>query len=219
MTIDTVWHSVLFKSEYVTDLALFTVWNGFTHIFLIVNVIAMTVCSFMIIARKHSDYGVIGLIGVVILQGVGYGLVFDLNFFLRNLSVMGGLLMVLSDSWVRKRLAHAGLPSIDEKDRKMYFQLAGRILLIFLFVGFIFRGDWSFWRILVSVLGFVACVMVVVGFKAKWSAIMLVVILSVFNVLVNNFWTVCAAWTWRDNSMLIPAIASPAPSPQRFRQV
>ena len=42
-----------------------------------------------------------------------------------------------------------------------------------------------------SLFGLVACVMVVVGFKAKWSAILLVVILSVFNLLVNNFWTVC----------------------------
>ncbi|KAK3203724.1 hypothetical protein GRF29_106g442469 [Pseudopithomyces chartarum] len=163
--------------------------NGLTHLFLIVNVIAMTVCSIMIIARKNSDYGVFGLIGVVVLQGLGYGLVFDLNFFLRNLSVMGGLLMVLSDSWVRKKFAPAGLPQLDEKDRKMYFQLAGRVLLIFLFVGFVFRGDWNFWRICVSLLGFVACVMVVVGFKAKFSAIMLVVILSIFNLLVNNFWT------------------------------
>jgi len=165
------------------------IWNGVTHLFLIINVIAMTVCSIQIIIRKHSDYGVFGLIGVVILQGIGYGLVFDLNFFLRNLSVMGGLLMVLSDSWVRKRFAPAGLPQLDEKDKRMYFQLAGRILLIFLFIGFVFRGDWSFWRITVSLLGFVACVMVIVGFKAKWSAIMLVVILSIFNILVNNFWT------------------------------
>ncbi|KAF2656538.1 SURF4-domain-containing protein [Lophiostoma macrostomum CBS 122681] len=165
------------------------IWNGVTHIFLIVNVIAMTVCSIMIIIRKNSDYGVAGLIGVVVLQGIGYGLVFDLNFFLRNLSVMGGLLMVLSDSWVRKRFAPAGLPQLDEKDRKMYFQLAGRVLLIFLFVGFVFRGDWNIWRIAVSLFGFVACVMVVVGFKAKWSATILVLILSVFNLIVNNFWT------------------------------
>merc|ERR1712230_205954 len=125
----------------------------------------------------------------VITQALGYGLIFDLNFFLRNLSVMGGLLMVLSDSWVRKSKAFAGLPEIDEKDREMYFQLAGRVLLIFLFVGFVFSGTWSIWRVIVALLGFVACVMVVVGFKAKFSAIMLVVILSVFNLLVNNFWT------------------------------
>ncbi len=150
----------------------------------------MVSCSTLVITRKYSDYAVGGLIGVVVTQALGYGLIFDLNFFLRNLSVMGGLLMVLSDSWVRKSKAFAGLPQIDEKDRKMYFQLAGRVLLIFLFVGFVFSGKWSVWRVIVALFGFVACVMVVVGFKAKFSAIMLVVILSVFNILVNNFWTV-----------------------------
>lgn len=150
----------------------------------------MLICSSLVIIRKYSDWAVFGLLGVVITQALGYGLIFDLNFFLRNLSVMGGLLMVLSDSWVRKRFAPAGLPSIDEKDRKMYIQLAGRVLLIFLFVGFVFAGDWGIARVVVSLFGFVACVMVVVGFKAKWSAVMLVVILSIFNLLVNNFWTV-----------------------------
>lgn len=150
----------------------------------------MLSCSILVIARKHSDYAVAGLIGVVVTQALGYGLIFDLNFFLRNLSVMGGLLMVLSDSWIRKSKAFAGLPEIEEKDRKMYIQLAGRVLLIFLFIGFVFSGKWTIWRVLVATLGFVACVMVVVGFKAKFSATMLVVILSVFNLLVNNFWTV-----------------------------
>ncbi|KAK1856336.1 copii-coated vesicle protein 4 erv29 [Colletotrichum chrysophilum] len=149
----------------------------------------MTACSVLVIIRKYSDYAVAGLMAVVVTQALGYGLIFDLNFFLRNLSVIGGLLMVLSDSWVRKTKAFAGLPTLDEKDRKMYFQLAGRVLLIFLFVGFIFSGSWSVWRIITSLIGFVACVMVVVGFKAKFSATLLVLILSIFNILVNNFWT------------------------------
>ncbi len=163
---------------------------GLTHLFLAVNVIAMLSCSILVIARKYPEYAVFGLIGVVITQALGYGLIFDLNFFLRNLSVMGGLLMVLSDSWVRKKFAPAGLPLPNEKDRKKYIQLAGRILLILLFVGFIWSGNWGVARIFVSLFGLVACVMVVVGFKAKWSAILLVVILSVFNLVVNNFWTV-----------------------------
>ncbi|WPG99718.1 Hypothetical protein R9X50_00253700 [Acrodontium crateriforme] len=162
---------------------------GITHLFLLLNVIAMTICSVLIIARRYSEYAVCGLIGVVITQALGYGLIFDINFFLRNLSVMGGLFMVLSDSWVRKKFAPAGLPSLDEKDRKMYFQLAGRVLLIFLFIGFVFAGEWTIGRIVVIAIGFVACVMVVVGFKAKWSAIILVMILSVFNLFVNNFWS------------------------------
>jgi ER-derived vesicles protein len=161
-----------------------------THLFLIFNVIAMSTCSTLVILRRHSEYAVAGLLSVVVIQALGYGLIFDLNFFLRNLSVMGGLLMVLGDSFVKKTRVFAGLPSIDEKDKKMYIQLGGRVLLIFLFIGFVFAGDWSFGRVLVSLIGFLACVMVVVGFKAKLSAIILVLLLSVFNVLVNNFWTV-----------------------------
>ncbi|EGX92102.1 COPII-coated vesicle protein SurF4/Erv29 [Cordyceps militaris CM01] len=163
--------------------------GGITHLFLLINVLAMLACSILVIIRKYSDYAVAGLMAVVVTQALGYGLIFDLNFFLRNLSVIGGLIMVLSDSWVRKSKAFAGLPTLDEKDRKMYFQLAGRVLLIFLFVGFVFSGSWSIWRVLVSLLGAGACVMVVVGFKAKFSATLLVVILSIFNLFVNNFWT------------------------------
>jgi ER-derived vesicles protein len=37
----------------------------------------------MVIGRKKSEIGVGLLLGVVISQGLGYGLVFDLNFFLR----------------------------------------------------------------------------------------------------------------------------------------
>jgi len=170
---------------------------GLTHLFLIFNVITMSVCSTLVIMRRYSEYAVGGLLSVVVVQALGYGLIFDLNFFLRNLSVIGGLLMVLGDSFVKKNRVFAGLPSIDEKDKKKYIQLGGRVLLIFLFIGFIFAGKWSFWRVIVSLIGFVACVMVVVGFKAKLSAIILVVLLSVFNVLVNNFWTVrCAHGYW-----------------------
>jgi len=149
----------------------------------------MSTCATLVIMRRYSEYAVIGLLAVVVIQALGYGLIFDLNFFLRNLSVMGGLLMVLGDSAVKKSRAFAGLPSIDEKDKKMYIQLAGRILLIFLCIGFVFAGEWGLGRVVVSLFGLVACVMVVVGFKAKLSAILLVVLLSVFNILVNNFWT------------------------------
>lgn len=179
----------------------------------------MTVCSTGIIIRKHSDYAVCGLLGVVVTQALGYGLIFDLNFFLRNLSVVGGLLMVLSDSWVRQKFAPAGLPQMDEKDRKMYVQLAGRVLLIFLFVGFVFAGEWSIWRVAVSLMGFVACIMVVVGFKAKMSGIILVMILSIFNIFVNNWWTVSAFIILKFRDKVLMCIASPTPPTQGLRQV
>lgn len=163
--------------------------------------------------RRYSEYAVIGLLAVVVIQALGYGLIFDLNFFLRNLSVMGGLLMVLGDSAVKKSRAFAGLPSIDEKDKKMYIQLAGRILLIFLFIGFVFAGEWGLGRVVVSLFGLVACIMVVVGFKAKLSAILLVVLLSVFNILVNNFWTVSTKLRNCCRAKLISVSAAPSSPP------
>jgi len=171
---------------------------GISHLFLITNILTMLVASGAVIRKQYTEYAVGGLLGVVIIQGIGYGLIFDLNFFLRNLSVVGGLFMVFSDSMVNRRSGFAGLPQISDTDRKKYFLLAGRVLLIFLFLGFILQGKWSFARVIVSIFGFAACVMVAVGFKAKWSAIFLVLVLSLFNVFVNNFWTVHPAHPQRD---------------------
>ncbi|TFK20524.1 SURF4-domain-containing protein [Coprinopsis marcescibilis] len=171
---------------------------GISHTFLIINVLTMLVGSAAVILKRYSEYAVGGLLGVVVIQGFGYGLIFDLNFFLRNLSVIGGLFMVFSDSMVSRKATFAGLPQISETDRKKYFLLAGRVLLIFLFIGFIIQGQWGIARVIVSFIGFIACIMVAVGFKAKWSAVFLVLVLSVFNVFANNWWSVHSAHPTRD---------------------
>jgi hypothetical protein len=78
----------------------------------------MVVGSGAVITKRYTEYSVGGLLAVVVVQGFGYGLIFDLNFFLRNLSVIGGLFMVFSDSMVTRRTPFAGLPTISETDRK-----------------------------------------------------------------------------------------------------
>ena len=78
----------------------------------------MIVGSGAVITRKHTEYAVGGLLAAVIMQAIGYGLIFDMNFFLRNLSVCGGLLMVLSESMYTRRTLFAGLPTLSETDRK-----------------------------------------------------------------------------------------------------
>ncbi|KAG8753519.1 hypothetical protein FRC14_005959 [Serendipita sp. 396] len=163
---------------------------GISHIFLLLNIVTMLGASGAIITKRYSEIAVGSLLGVIILQGFGYGLIFDINFFLRNLSVVGGLLMVFSDSMVTRRTFFAGLPNLSDNDRKKYFQLIGRVLLIFLFIGVTLQGEWNFTRLAFSLVGLTACVMVAVGFKAKWSAAFLVILLSFFNVLVNNWWAV-----------------------------
>ncbi|KAI9489211.1 SURF4 family-domain-containing protein [Zychaea mexicana] len=164
--------------------------KGLSHLFLGLNVAVMLAGSGMVIGKRYQDYAVYGLLGVVVAQALGYGLIFDLSFFLRNLSVIGGLIMVLSDSVAKQRRMFAALPQLSESNRRTYLQLAGRLLLIFLFIGSAFHGEWSLPRIATSLFGLTACVMVAVGFKAKWSAMFLVLFLSVMNVLINNFWSV-----------------------------
>ncbi|KAJ7207081.1 SURF4 family-domain-containing protein [Mycena pura] len=171
---------------------------GLSHLFLLINVLTMLGASGLVITKRYTEYAVAGLLGVVVIQGFGYGLIFDLNFFLRNLSVIGGLFMVFSDSMVTRKKLFAGLPTISETDRKKYFLLAGRVLLIFLFLGFIVQGKWTVARVFTSIFGLAACVMVAVGFKAKWSAVFLVITLSIFNVFANNWWSVNSSHPQRD---------------------
>lgn len=171
---------------------------GISHFFLTLNVISMIIGASAVMTKKHAEYAVGVLCGVVVMQALGYGLIFDLNFFLRNLSVIGGLLMVFTDTMYQKKTLFAGLPSLSETDRKKYFLLAARVLLIFLFIGFAFRGSWSIMRALMSIVGLGACTMVAVGFKAKWSAAFLVIVLSIFNVFINNFWSIHSAHPQRD---------------------
>jgi len=109
--------------------------------------------------------------------------------------------MVLSDSLARRRIMFPGLPELSDTSatNKTYFQLAGRVLLIFLFLGLIFRGGtWTLGRIAITMFGLLACVMVAVGFKAKYSAVVLVAMLSIFNVFINNFWSVASSHPHRD---------------------
>ena len=74
--------------------------------------------SSAVILKRYTEYAVVGLLSVVVIQGFGYGLIFDLNFFLRNLSVIGGLFMVFSDSMITRNQRFAGIPTISETDRK-----------------------------------------------------------------------------------------------------
>ena len=162
---------------------------GISHLFLMVNVVLMLSGSIMAIAKKYTTIAAGMLASVVVLQAVGYGLLFDVSFFFRNLSVIGGLLMLLSEGMAKKKDLFAGLPQISETEKSTYLQLAGRILLVALFFSFLLAGEMTWFRGIMTVLGFGVSVMVVIGFKAKYSALFLVLILSVANVILNNWWS------------------------------
>jgi hypothetical protein len=102
-------------------------------LFLAFNVAVMLAGSALAIIKKHTDLAVGGLFLVMVSQAIGYGLVFDVNFFLRNLSIAGGLIMLLADYYhsIKNKTLFPGLPTLNENDKSMYLQVT-------IFLGFIY---------------------------------------------------------------------------------
>lgn len=176
------------------------IWKWLTVLFLASNILLMLIGSTCLVLRKKTTFATVTLCSVVFLQGVFYGLILDSQFLLRNLSVIGGLILAYSDSLVRDKrsLTMPGLPMLNNKDNKKYFLLAGRLLLIFLFLGFVFSATWSVFRVFVILVGLVACVSIVVGFKTKFAASILTVLLFIYNMIVNRFWNYSSFNSSRD---------------------
>ena len=99
------------------------VWRWLVVVFLFVNIVVMLVASTLLILRKKPEIATLALVAVVILQGLFYGLIFDGQFLLRNLSFVGGLILAFSESLVRAKLSLSmpGLPMLNNKDNKKYF--------------------------------------------------------------------------------------------------
>ncbi|PVU88327.1 hypothetical protein BB561_005919 [Smittium simulii] len=139
--------------QWSSQLNFLRYYRGFpiflNHLFLIYNVVVMLASSWLAITRKHTELAVAGLLTIVIGQGFAYGLIFEFSFFMRNLSVIGGLLILMAESYIiRKKAIFAGIPSISEADRSRYVLLA------------------------------------------RYSAMVLTAILSVFNLIANNWWSI-----------------------------
>lgn len=161
-----------------------------TMCFLAVNVFLMYAGSISVITHKKLVLGVGSLLFVVVAQAFAYGLLFNLSFFVRNLSVIGGLLMVVSDAFVhdRRLLSMPGLPLLEDKDNSKYFQLAGRILMILLFLAYAVNERFTLGSSFGIIAGLIACILVVIGYKARLSAAFLVLILLYRNLTSNQYW-------------------------------
>lgn len=93
------------------------------------------------------------------------------------MSLCGALLLILAESRVEGRSMFAGVPSLGENKPKTYMQLTGRILVVFMFVT-VLHLDFHPFIILQNIVAIVLMAAVTVGYKAKLSALVLVLWLS-----------------------------------------
>lgn len=173
------------------------------HLFLLYNVTMMLVGSTMVLTRTRTPIACGILSSVVVVQTLGYGLLTQHSFMLRNFSLIGGIFLLLAESLNAdgrrgRTILFPGLPNITETERSTYVSLFGRVLLILLFGALGLQGSFTPLKIVFAVLACISCVMVAVGFKARHSAMFLVAILSVANILINPWWTYTVESAERD---------------------
>ena len=123
------------------------------------------------------------------MKTLAYKILWDGRFLLRNLSLAGGLLLLLVESKPDAKSLFAGLPTLGDNRPKNYMQFFGRILLIVMFLTLL-RPDFSILHLFTNFVGTALIILVAIGYKTKLSAFTLVVLLSIINVLSNPFWTI-----------------------------
>ena len=91
----------------------------------------------------------------------------------------------------------AGVPSMGGNQKQSYMQLAGRILVIIMFLT-LFHFEFSVLRVAVFLVASVLMGCVAIGYKTKLAALLLVISLMLMNVTFNAFWFVPSNRIMRD---------------------
>ncbi|CAH7678684.1 SURF4 family-domain-containing protein [Phakopsora pachyrhizi] len=177
--------------------------------FLIFNVLTMVLCSILVVTERYPQVAFFGLLSTMIAQGIVYSILSDATFLCLNLSLLGGLMLNVSNHMLKEReklrlmeqrTMSMNLPSSPDdedrfKSRLRLIQFVGRILLVAFYVGhtiFIYvdlEEEFSIMIGLIGLLSIGASLMVAVGFKAQWSTMFLLIVSSIVNVLANDWWS------------------------------
>lgn len=116
----------------------------------------------------------------------------------RNVAVGGGVVLLLAETQVESRSLFAGVPQVSDVNKpKSVLQLAGRILLVFMLMSLL-RLEMSPMRMIEIIVAAILMTLVVVGYKTKLSALVLVLWLSVLNAWLNPWWSVPSDRFYRD---------------------
>ncbi|XP_014681437.1 PREDICTED: surfeit locus protein 4-like isoform X2 [Priapulus caudatus] len=166
--------------------------------FVIVNLVGQLSGCVMILCRVKVAWGC-GILGaLILLQTIAYRILWEGTFLCRNLALAGGLILVLAESKDEtKRSMFAGVPTLATNRPKTYLQLAGRVLLVLMFLSLV-RLEATAPQIAQNVLGTALILLVAVGFKTKLTALVLVAWLAAFNVYAHPWWRISASHAVRD---------------------
>jgi len=184
------------QREYV--MLMWGISHFFGSIFVFINLVGQLSAVAMVVNRFKVDLACGILIFIIALQSIAFCIVLDFLFFLRHLALCGAVFLVAVESWTEDKSTFAGVPSMGEDKRpKMYLQLAGRVLLAFMFLTLL-RFESKPVEILYTTITSVLMGLITVGYKTKLSALVLIGFLLIHNVSHNCFWTIAPGRPLRD---------------------
>ncbi|CAF0964834.1 unnamed protein product [Rotaria sordida] len=156
-------------------------------LFVIINLLGQLVPCGMILVRKKTDIACGILFFILAFQAIAYRIILEPRFMLRTLSLIGGIMLLMVENRKEARSLFAGVPTMHNNAPKNYMQLAGRLLLVIMFLTIV-RFEFTFFSTIQNIIGGICILCVAIGFKTKLAALFLVIFLSIANVYSNNFW-------------------------------
>mmetsp|Transcript_64 Transcript_64/g.174 ORF Transcript_64/g.174 Transcript_64/m.174 type:complete len:293 (+) Transcript_64:57-935(+) len=193
-------------SEQLQYMKLQMKWGTYVSaLILLLSALVQAVGSVGVITRVQLKANCCLLLGFTVVQPVLYGQLTDVDFVFRSLTQVGGLLLLLrhEDTLGRgakrgnSQDAFAGMGSESHGGRNgagsgARLQLLGRVLLMAIFFCQGARHLYVSGVTVLSLVGFLLlfalCTLVVAGFKARWSAVILATALGITNLWMFPFW-------------------------------
>merc|ERR1719348_2647142 len=141
-------------------------------VFILYNLIGQLGSVAMVLLRKHIDLPCANLFMTVFLQTIAYSILWDVQFLFRNFALCGALLLVIAESKVEDKSLFAGVPSLGENKTKSYLQLAGRVLMVFMFIT-VLKFELNSGQMVQNIVGSALMILVTIGYKTKLSSLIL----------------------------------------------
>lgn len=170
-------------------------------LFVLINMFGQLVASGFVLVRKNVREASFAFFGLILFQTIAYQIFTEWDYVLRNLSLCGGVLLLLAESITQGSRASlfAGLPQLENAKPQNYMQLTGRLLVVLMFITLLFMHMETGWLVLsTNIVCTVLIIFVAVGYKTKLAALILVVMLSLLNIYLNPFWLYPAHRPYRD---------------------
>lgn len=178
------------SNEWKADAWVGNSFVAFNLMFQVLPVAILLMTGAVTVPKSLIQVCIAILIVVVLAQSVAYHVLWNLEFFLRNLAVIGALCLVGAEACdpepTKGGILDTGrFDDEDEDEVSDILRLSGRVMISLMFLTLI-KFDTSQRIALECLAGFLLS-LVVIGYKTKLSAVTLFIFLSIENMYLNDF--------------------------------